>query len=394
MYGGVNKLWKKPFIDQLDKNPTLEQHLKYLQNLSLLDGPGDVRIFGNRKEIHHVGYLKVHKTASTTMFNIFSRFAQSRNLTVALPLRTNYLSSSLSPHSWQIQPPPFNKTFDMVFHHCFFNDMVFKSLLPESTVFIASVRDPVSRFISAFNYFRNVYKTSYLKRIKTDDRRVHPIHEYLRHLGLYDTRMTSPTRNAMVRDFGFPRKYLQNQTMFERFLSKLDNFFDLVLVVEYFNESLVLMKRLLNWHIKDILYTPLVSGDSRNNVKLTEDEIKKYKQFSNLDVTLYEFFLKKFKQTLLKQDETFFQELNYFKKLLDDVKSHCNSGTGEIFHVQKSKWNQEFILNLSDCKQMKTGELELTKIMKSNQQKLISVAGPNKQFSLNNLGSSGSAFKP
>ncbi|XP_050401020.2 galactose-3-O-sulfotransferase 2-like, partial [Patella vulgata] len=377
-----------------NKNLSLEQHLKYRQDLSLLDVPGDVHIFGNRKEIHHVGYLKVHKTASTTMFNVFSRFALSRNLTVALPLRTNYLSSSRSPRSWQIQPPPFNETFDMVFHHCFFNDMVFKSLLPDSSVFIASVRDPVSRFISAFNYFRNVYKRSYLKHINSENRRVHPIHEYLRNPGLYDTRMTSPTRNGMVRDFGFPRKYLQNQTLFERFLGKLDTFFDLVLVVEYFNESLVLMKRLLNWHIKDILYTPLVSGDSRHDVKLTEDEIQTYKQFSNLDVTLYEFFLKKFKLTLLKQDETFFQELNYFKKLLDNVKSYCNSGTEEIFHVQKSKWDQEFVLNLSDCKYMKTGELELTKIMKSNQQKLISVAGSNKQFSLNNLGSSGSAFNP
>ena len=59
----------------------------------------------------------------------------------------------------------------------------------------------------------------------------------------------------------------------------LDTFFEMVLIREYFDESLVLMRRKLCWQFQDILYFPLKVGEYNLSREQYSDELmEKHKQ--------------------------------------------------------------------------------------------------------------------
>jgi hypothetical protein len=60
----------------------------------------------------------------------------------------------------------------------------------------------------------------------------------------------------MAVEFDFPESLFTNYSNEESssYLEKLDREFELVIILEHFTESAVLMRRLLGWTIKDILY--------------------------------------------------------------------------------------------------------------------------------------------
>ena len=67
----------------------------------------------------------------------------------------------------------------------------------------------------------------------------------------------------------------------------LDKFFGTVLIREYFDESLILLRRKLCWKLQDILYFPLKVGENGSRTEQYPDDlIEKHKQllvsFNNL----------------------------------------------------------------------------------------------------------------
>jgi hypothetical protein len=94
-------------------------------------------------EVRHIGFLKVHKAASSTMQNIFFRFGLKRNLTFVFTSHPNYFSRIPERHLPLVKPRH-RKSYDIICTHGVFNYNVYSSLLPTDTVYIATVRDPLS----------------------------------------------------------------------------------------------------------------------------------------------------------------------------------------------------------------------------------------------------------
>jgi len=58
----------------------------------------------------------------------------------------------------------------------------------------------------------------------------------------------------MMFDFGLDYQFYQNFTAVKEYIAFLEGEFDLVMIMEYFEESMVLMKRLLSWEFEDFFH--------------------------------------------------------------------------------------------------------------------------------------------
>ncbi|ESO88137.1 hypothetical protein LOTGIDRAFT_84365, partial [Lottia gigantea] len=233
----------------------------------------------------HVGYLKVHKTGSGTIHNIIARFALKHDVTVVLPFNGIHILENQNRMSWKLLPVPKDHEFEMLFNHVIFKARRFRNYLPNDTIYIASVRNPFRQFVSAFTYFKSMY----VQKLRTNSFHSSPIHAFLTNTSAYDSSIRfSLTHNSMARDFGYPAAYIDDISLFKKYLNKLGDFFHLVVVLERFDESMVVLRRLLNWSVKEVLYIEI--NKQKYNVTYHQDDSTLHQKWSQLDYILYDFF--------------------------------------------------------------------------------------------------------
>ena len=116
---------------------------------------------------------------------------------------------------------------------------------------------------------------------------------------------------------GLSFKYYQNLTAVNEYIQFLDKEFDLVMIMDYFDESLVLMKRLLCWQMEDILYLKL---NERQDKVLTANVRENVRRWNKADVLLFEYFNKSFRKKIEKEGESFYKELNIFRQKNWEIK--------------------------------------------------------------------------
>lgn len=320
-----------------------------------------VPLIQQKPEVRHIGFLKVHKAASSTMQNMFFRFGLKRNLTFVFTRHPNYFSRSSRNHL-QLVKPKYRDGYDILCNHGIFNYDIYSSLLPNDTVYLAIVREPLAVFISAVNYYsQKSQKIDYIARIP-GNRLQNLIQKPL----VYDRGFFSYTKNVMARDFGFPET--SEQSRVEAKLEELNKVFKLVLFVEHFEESLILMKRYLNWKLKDILFlSNNVYGKGQTVADLTSEDIELFKQRNKLDYLLYDFFKKIFWEKYKSESDDIEAEVESFKEVLQRLNEFCRKANGGALIVQRSRWTEQFTVEFDDCKLMTKDELEFIKILRQMQ---------------------------
>lgn len=215
-----------------------------------------------------------------------------------------------------------------------------RSLMPSGTKFITILRHPISRFESAFLFedfpaFLGISSSS------------NPLYQFLRRLDKYKSEVTTmyTLRNGMSFDLGLDPEDFENTEVIRSFISSVEKDFDLVLLLEYFDESLVLLKRHLCWSLQDVLYL-------KHNARL--QSFKKHhipKQFRNVflewneaDVFLYHYFNQTFWEKVDSQGENFWYEVNLLRKKSLAMRKECLV-PGEHRDSHKSRTVSRLILN-------------------------------------------------
>ena len=297
-------------------------------------------------EISHIGFLKVHKAGSSTMQNMFFRFGLKRNLTFAIPRNSNYFTlKTILP----VQP---GDHYDILAFHARsnYNKDDFDAILPEDKVNIAIVREPLERMISAVYYYRS-FEVRHLKAIPKDNF----ISELITNPEKYEPRAFSRTKNSMARDFGFNSNTKESDTgEIQKTLEFLDREFKLVLVVERFDESLVLMKRYLGWKMSDILYIPS-NAFKHPKVNITNKQRAKHKRTCFLDYAIYSYFSKVFDAKVQKEGPMFEFEVAHFRYMLQKTRDFCDKVKSEveILEFPSYIWHLRFEISQDDCEMMK-----------------------------------------
>lgn len=326
---------------------------------------------GTDPEKRHIAFLKVHKAASSTVQNILYRFGSQRELSFVLPYTSHYISQHNAKTYNRVLPPFDNDTgkYDILCNHVMFNHTKFKQLMYDDAVYLAIVREPLDLFVSAAYYYKYTWPAKYLK-ILNDSTFIHDLitkPEEYEHPNINQSR----TFNYMAVDFGFTINSIQDvvdlsETDLLLFVSDLMDTFHFVMVVEYFDESLVMMKRILNWSTKDILYIKRNEFKQRRglpdtHIHVSEEDKLMFKKRNRVDYAIYESFLDLFlkrKSEAAELDD----EVDEFRNTLQAVKEFCTKNQS----VQKivfpaTKWNFVYSVGKRECDLMMTNELPFWK---------------------------------
>ncbi|XP_067657449.1 galactose-3-O-sulfotransferase 2-like isoform X2 [Haliotis asinina] len=310
-------------------------------------------------EVHHVVFLKVHKAASSTVMNIFMRFGISRNLSVMVPKELNVFSQSTHLHPDQFLHYSPDGKYDILCCHVIYRKTSMAPYFPPDTRYIGIVREPFQQFLSAFFYYKHL---SYLKKIPGDN----PVSTYLQDPLKFEPRhaLYSYTNNRMSLDFGYPYREFNNIPRMHDYVDQLVSELHFVVVVEYFDESMLMLKQLLGWTLKDMLYIPRKYGSRSNTPTFTRQDRERHKQWARLDYILYERFLNIFLKTLRQKGKSFYEELKAFKNIRAQVEQFCTITNNKVLSIPGSVWNKKFSVSRNDCDLMQMNAIPLINLVR------------------------------
>ena len=133
-------------------------------------------------------------------------------------------------------------------------------------------------------------------------------------------------KNGMFFDLGLGMSEYENEIAISSAIFDLSKKFTLVLIYEYLDESLVLLKRKLCWKTDDIIYfSSLMPRNMLRNFTISRAAKDAIERWNKADFMLYDFF----NATLWEQirnEENFSSELESFKRRRHEVESHCEKG--------------------------------------------------------------------
>ncbi|XP_041362095.1 galactose-3-O-sulfotransferase 2-like [Gigantopelta aegis] len=335
----------------------------------------------------NIAFLKMHKCGSSTVTNVLQRFALKRNLNVVLPLKpknesmNNIFGYGLFFRKDMVIPLPKGQAFNLLFNHIIYNRQIFHELLPNNTFYFAVIREPVTRFMSSFNYFQMAMHMANVKLQKKKLGIEHIKYPYpslsqmtlgrLMYSGLSaflrntsmltDKRLIRYAFNNVAFDFGVPLDKVNDFTFVLEYIKELDKDFHFVMIMEHFDESLILLKRLLCWEHKDILYSPQLS---RGNyvvaaADLTTEDLGFLKDLQMADTMIYNHYKQLFWRRMSAAGPDIYDEVQTFKRTQKTVLSFCYTNLSRFLVIGASRWNEKFSVSREDCKLMLAWEVTL-----------------------------------
>ncbi|XP_078614271.1 galactose-3-O-sulfotransferase 2-like [Branchiostoma floridae x Branchiostoma japonicum] len=332
-------------------------------------------------------FAKVHKAGSTTTACILQRFGYEHNLTFVLPVRDDHHIGWPFFFKQEDILPSADGTYNVLVHHSVYHRQLLKHVMPLDTVYISILRHPLSHLRSVFNWYEY---DKVFRGLKGPDHVASFLEDPKKFQIPYFTNFSDPmtrTKNFMAYELGFPVGLFDDQPYVDEFVDKISREFDLILILEHINESLILLRRLMCWTLKDMLYgkdpkrVRIYLKPTTNNATL---EVK-HRQWSNVDYQLYDYFNKTLWKKILQEDDDFHQEVRHFEQVLQSTTTYCENaiiplvgvkivkgdgiaggrderitkeawvvnGTAGILTVPKSTWNDEFDIDPTLCLKLK-----------------------------------------
>ena len=194
------------------------------------------------------------------------------------------------------------------------------SFLGEGAVYFTMIRHPVDLFRSAWDYFNygkfyNLTLQQFAEGIDTSRGKleIQINHHFLLH------------------DFGIPEQDINDLKFIDTKIREIDDNFDLILIQERFEESMILLKDLLCWDNADLLHLKLNHAPNTKS-KLTEEGRKTLSAFLEADIRVYDYFYKKFQQKVQAFGENMLNvETMKLKEDIKNAKDVC--GVKEVKYV-------------------------------------------------------------
>ncbi|XP_065217673.1 galactose-3-O-sulfotransferase 3-like isoform X1 [Planococcus citri] len=249
----------------------------------------------------NVYFIKTHKTGSTTVQSVILRFAKKKSLSV---MNLKYESYLWPLSNWSIFQNTLtaNGKYHVLAQHTRYNSSL-KSYQYPDTSMVTILRHPVTVFSSIYHYFKmDNYMGMTFRQFLSKP--VKPSRLY----GI-DSNFAYRGYNQMSVDLGFDIKQSENDTAIDEFIRKIDREFDLVMITEYMEESLVLLANLMGWPLEYVAHLNLNSVASKSDsYTLTDHDKDTIMDLNYVDSLLYYHFLKKFRKCVRQYGH---EKLNY-----------------------------------------------------------------------------------
>lgn len=308
---------------------------------------------GNDNKPFKLIYIKTLKTGSSTITNILYRFALRHNLNVM----TFYQESPRPIHKMGFLRKEPQPTFHMIMEHLLFNETFFDKVMPGHKHYISSLRYPLHQLISHIHYKNEMVFAHQSKRKRSAAR--------------FDvsTIMSSSKEIDKLgqRYIKIPKEHLGSSDDMMKYLQELNSKFLLMLITEYYDASLIMLKRKLSIELKDLIYSPLKRGiyATENSAKL----LSQHKKMKPEEYALFLYFNNTLWNSISKESSDFWSEVEHFESVNHRVSRFCEqyhkrlqTNTSNIYsiindpngiRIKSTSWNEEFVIDPLDCIMMK-----------------------------------------
>ncbi|RVE59091.1 hypothetical protein OJAV_G00200690 [Oryzias javanicus] len=278
----------------------------------------------------HIVFLKTHKTGSSSVLNILNRFGESRNLTFALPVNKQvqlFYPHFFSAHFVEGFSRTRVKNFHIMCNHMRFRKPEVAKVMPKDTFYFSILRHPVSMMESIFVYYRSIPAF----------RKVHSLDEFLNTCWkTYSPSKTSNqyAHNVLAFDFGLPNN-VDPQDLDQKAgqaIAAIERDFQLVLISDYFEESMVLLKHSLCWSLEDVVSFRLNGRSERTRHKVSPETAEQIKRWNALDWRIYLHFNTTFwtKVDRLIGRQEMKAEVSQLRRLQAELANTCLKGGGAV----------------------------------------------------------------
>ncbi|NXA59655.1 G3ST2 sulfotransferase, partial [Mohoua ochrocephala] len=239
----------------------------------------------------NVMFLKTHKTASSTVLNIMYRFAERYNLTVALP--ANQLYHLGYPRTFLAEFvegfEAIGQNYNIMCNHLRFNPLEVKKVMAANTFYFSILRNPIPLLESSYIYYKN--NVPAFRNSKNVNEFLASPTKYYRPENYWES---TYARNIMWFDFGYDNNVEDGTTYVRAVLEEIEQNFHLILIADYFDESMILLKHALCWDLDDVIYFKLNSRSQETVQTLTPESEEQVKAWCSLDWKLYLHFNQSF----------------------------------------------------------------------------------------------------
>ncbi|XP_076815103.1 galactosylceramide sulfotransferase-like isoform X1 [Clavelina lepadiformis] len=251
----------------------------------------------------NIVFIKTHKTASTAIQNVLLRYGLHNNLKIAFPRNIhdfNYPSFFSTSSVAKLGSGPYN----IVCHHMRMRYDAVKNLMPKDTPFVTIVREPGELFESTFDYFWPIVpsfqRVPHHGNTSMEDW-LDKAGEHIRAAG--HSVYAHFAKNPTFFDLGY-NNLIDDDQYIEKTIDVLSKIFDLVMVSDYLDESMVLFADLLCW---DLEHVACLSLNARSHDNEGDDVTRKARirekarRWNKADALLFDHF----NETLWRKVEEF-----------------------------------------------------------------------------------------
>jgi len=268
-------------------------------------------------------FVKTHKTGSTTLSNIILRHAEKNKLLVGLPPQRHWELGGYPDFFREELVDPQAERYDVFCHHQRFDFENVKKKVTNNSLFITILRDPVHQFESGIGFFRDWPFQQWLN----DTPRAQLLDKFMENPNFYyntSTPWNFRAKNYMSFDLGLNHLNTDQQYI-DWAIQYIGTIFDLVMITERMDESLILLKEMLCMEsFNDIIYLRLKVRQNGARYTLKSSTRGKIKKWNSLDAGLYRHFSLKLNEKIkLYGEDKMKNDLKEFRKLLKKTEESC-----------------------------------------------------------------------
>lgn len=192
------------------------------------------------------------------------------------------------------------KNFNIMCHHMRFDNSAVKSVIPPNSFYLSIMREPGALFESTFEYLWDLVPA--FKRVRQGESPERWLDQAEKFYGSTprDTYWFF-AKNPTVYDFGFDNTN-ESDAYIAQTIHEIEHRFDLILIADYFEESMVLLSNALCWKLDEVA---CLSLNARKDRKMDLEQMTrlrgKARRWNRADAALFDHF----NATLWKKIEAF-----------------------------------------------------------------------------------------
>ncbi|CAH1787669.1 unnamed protein product [Owenia fusiformis] len=274
--------------------------------------------------VRNLVFVKVAKCGGSTLTNIFQRYGEAHNLTFLLP----------KPNTSSIKQEDIlehiGKPVNMIVQHAQYNEELMKKLMPNDTVYIGLIREPLRHLKSLYNYKKlgNIPSMPTLAEFEENPWKY-------THTNRMKSLMNNQSRWYGLKNF-IKGKLNKDVNLTAKFVEKIAKQFDLILVTDHMKESLVLLKDVLCWTLDDMLFVShkvanenIVNfntgglQESNEHTPNMDIAVKNMRRYSRVDYGMFDFFNYTLWERIKTKGDAFRNDLRQFEDKLRFLHSTC-----------------------------------------------------------------------